>query len=969
MIDIFTEFNKTNYDYNRSFNIPNILPYKGEFVIQPNELSYHKSFNIKLSYLYDNFMYLYSRCSMPNYIIPTTFNGFIGVTGSDINIYQNTSLSNFFSAANASDLDNAKNAIVYKNKDLYYLFINCVSSINIIYYNPTLNFASLCAYKVTTVDPISGDLKFQRINSLSIHQNKFLYVSDEVLDVVYKYDLEKFFSEENIYKSLTYPYENNLFLLNTVGTEGDRYDPIRFNKPQKIATYDDYVLIEDYNNKIVKLYNSNLDFLSYRSLINLYNTVTSFESIKFIDKETLYFSTTGGFYQFNLNPESYQLTQSTFTSLTSILKNKERVIDIEKCKYESNILYILTDQALIKKWDQIPSKTIGRLDASDFGNGSFFKWFYTLKDTVSSDRIYIYCYNSTANANQILVYTDEFDLISILNDRHFDIFSKEEVLVKKTEWNQAWVYNKSLRKMGKNIDILKNMLSYKFFLNEDSLGNIVLIKKIYDTRTLTYSAFNYDDYFIVGINENFQTSVINREFEKIYNLESSLLNIINEEVTSESPSPTGFLAYITPTPTPTLSPTNTTTPTNTPTYTPSNTLTPTNTPTETPTPTQTKTPTTPTPTPTLTPTQTPTPTQTETPFNNITRTPTPTQTGTPTNTLTQTQTPTDTPVTPTPTQTPTTTPVLGYNWYIIKEPDVSINTSFDKTLTYGGDKFLAVSSRIGDRKAWYSTNGNTWTEVANYSNEVDVRASLVTYFKDKFLIFGASSTFVYYTSDLVNFTLKLLSTKGSYNAALSSSLNGGTLFAVGSNDSVKTTDAVIWSSIPSLNAAGNGYIPTDIAEGNGKIVVMDGNGPIYSTDGITWNRASIGTGSYKNVVFGQGKFLTINNTNYNMFESTNGINWQESNEANGGNKVTVDGVQTTGGLGSGIINKIIYENNTFIAIGEKILTSSNGINWFTKASNYFATMGNMNSIAYGNGKYIVYSGSTTTSHISGWGSG
>ena len=72
------------------------------------------------------------------------------------------------------------------------------------------------------------------------------------------------------------------------------------------------------------------------------------------------------------------------------------------------------------------------------------------------------------------------------------------------------------------------------------------------------------------------------------------------------------------------------------------------------------------------------------------------------------------------------------------------------------------------------------------------------------------------------------------------------------------------------------------------------------------------------------------------------------------------------------MNKIIYENNTFIAIGDRILISGNGINWFTKASNYISTMGYMNAIAYGNGKYIVYSGtadSTTVDYISGWGSG
>ena len=92
--------------------------------------------------------------------------------------------------------------------------------------------------------------------------------------------------------------------------------------------------------------------------------------------------------------------------------------------------------------------------------------------------------------------------------------------------------------------------------------------------------------------------------------------------------------YITPTttptntPTPSITPTNTPTPSITPTITPTKTQTPTVTPTNTITPTQTKTPTV-TPTNTITPTNTVTPTNTITPTNTVTPTKTPTPTPTP----------------------------------------------------------------------------------------------------------------------------------------------------------------------------------------------------------------------------------------------------------------------------------------------------------------------------------------------------
>jgi hypothetical protein len=111
----------------------------------------------------------------------------------------------------------------------------------------------------------------------------------------------------------------------------------------------------------------------------------------------------------------------------------------------------------------------------------------------------------------------------------------------------------------------------------------------------------------------------------------------------------------TPTQTPTNTQTQTPTNTNTQTQTPTNTNTPTDNVTDTPTPTPTQTP---TPSVTATGTQTPTPTTTQTQTPTTTTTLTASETVTPT--TTQTQTPTDTPevsstTTPTQTQTPTVT--------------------------------------------------------------------------------------------------------------------------------------------------------------------------------------------------------------------------------------------------------------------------------------------------------------------------
>lgn len=572
MNSIKTEFSKSNFNYDRRLNVYDILPFKNEYLIQPNELSYYKAFNMKMSYLYDNFLYLYSRCFVPNFEVPTTYTGFIGVTGTKIGIYQDFTNSSPFSDAGFENLDNAKNATVYKDSDSYYFFINCLSSINVLRYNGETNFCQACPNIVSTVDPISGELKFQKISDISILNDKHLCVSDEQLDIVYKYDLETYFSNDNIYKSPSSPFGRRLFLQDSVGGQGERYNSIKFETPTNMATYGEFILVEDYGNKILKLYDSSLDFLSYKTLLTLYKNITSFQNIKFKDENTFYGITKDGYYVFDLNLENYQITLNSFQSLSSVLYDNEIILDLEFCKYEKDIFYILTDKALIKKWEYRKDEIIGRKNALDFGTGSKFKWFSTATKTTSSDNIYIYTWNSTANAYQILIYEDELDLITVLGNDDFKVYSKDEIFVKKNEWNQAWVYEKNLKKLAKNLDLLKNNIYYNLIRKDGDFGSISDIRKIYNKFIFNLEPLQYKTDFVIGVNENFQSSVINRELDKIYDLEEKALDFVNLDnsldyyanIDVETPLPTPSPTS-TPNPTPNVTPTITPTPTVTPT--------------------------------------------------------------------------------------------------------------------------------------------------------------------------------------------------------------------------------------------------------------------------------------------------------------------------------------------------------------------------------------------------------------------
>lgn len=557
MTSIKSEFLKSEFNYDRTFLIYDELPYKNEFIIEPNELSYYRTFNIKLSYLYDNLLYIYSRCFIPNYKIPIKYTGFIGVTGNSLGIYQDTSVSNNFSFGGFLNLDFAKNAVVYKKDNSYYFFINCLSAINVLRYNGETNLCQACPNIITTVDPISGELLFQKINTISILNNKDLCLSDEKLDIVYKYDLETYFSDENVFKSPTAPFGNRLFLKDSLGGEGGRYNPIKFETPKNITSFDDLILVEDSGNKTFKLYNSNFNFLSYKTFISLYNTISSFKTIKFKDKNKIYGIVENGYYTFDLNLENYQITFNSFQTLSSVLFENEKVLDLQFSNYEKDIVYVLTDKSIIKKWEYVKDNIIGRKRVIDFGIGSEFKWFSTISKTTSSDLIHIYTYNSTASSNQILIYEDSLDLFGIFENNDFDIYSKDEIFVKKQEWNQAWIYEKSLKKMAKNVDMLKNNIYYNLIRNEDEFGNIIDLKKIYNKFIFNLTPTDYNRNFVVAVNEYFQSSVINRELSKIYDFEKNLLDFIlleNNLSYEENINPPIFIPPPPPSPTPTFMP-------------------------------------------------------------------------------------------------------------------------------------------------------------------------------------------------------------------------------------------------------------------------------------------------------------------------------------------------------------------------------------------------------------------------------
>jgi hypothetical protein len=160
--------------------------------------------------------------------------------------------------------------------------------------------------------------------------------------------------------------------------------------------------------------------------------------------------------------------------------------------------------------------------------------------------------------------------------------------------------------------------------------------------------------------------------------------------------------------------------------------------------------------------------------------------------------------------------------------------------------------------------------------------------------------------------------------------NNTTSFGTGSYATLQVVDKTAVDA-----AVNNLWVP------GGKFVAVSNyrNMAAYSTDGINWTATTIPSASWRNVTYGNGKFVAINYSTDSMAAySTDGINW-----------TTATMPSSSDWCG------VTYGNGKFVVVSgnsNKAAYSTNGINWTaaTMPNNFWV------AAAYGNGKFVAVGG-------------
>jgi len=210
----------------------------------------------------------------------------------------------------------------------------------------------------------------------------------------------------------------------------------------------------------------------------------------------------------------------------------------------------------------------------------------------------------------------------------------------------------------------------------------------------------------------------------------------------------------------------------------------------------------------------------------------------------------------------------GTSWTNVT--DTTFGSSFINGVAYGSGKYVAVGE---DGKMAYSTNGSTWTTVTDSTFGTSAIYG-ITYAAGKFVAVGASGKMAYSTTGTSWTTVadSQFSTSTIYGITYGGPSGMEKFIAVGGNYIAYSTDGITWSRATSGYYSGGLFSRglNRIAWGGNKFVIVASAGVmLYSLDGINWGRidGGIGTGktqfdtddlsTIRDIVYGGGRFLAV----------------------------------------------------------------------------------------------------------------
>ena len=505
------------------------LPYSfEELQVAPNEFVTNDVLNNSLDRLYTNFLYLNDTTKVAKNDFPTNYIGAVG--GSVYNRGPEIPLNSIGNSVFGNIVDGAF-AINPLNSSYYTGFVINNTSLVVFSANKANNVAVLRSNSNNAEE--GSSFSFRNLTAIAINTNNELFISDSQDNLVYKFDVSAYVSQNPAVSGL------GRFLTKIIGGTGTINDKDRFNVPVSIKVGDDNkVYVLDQGNKCYKVFDYNLNWLSTIKLQNIFKLkkVPVDLEIDVVTKEVYVLSSDGSIFIYN---EIGSLIRTI--TLTDTITTNEVYKKITFSNVDDNIVYIMTNFNVIKKFKSRIDRLIGTYDIE--GRSSTISKFVTmLKGETSSEFVFWGVnvnQNDDGNNSQslVMVLNEETQFRTCIYDNYkYNCFTLDSILLKNEEYVSDWVINKALYKLNYNHILLLRNIHSKFVCYYDEYGTIRFNDNQYILETET-NGYNLvpDLNSYVGINEGVMRGTINRTLEQIYNLQTTILIMIQERITNVYP--------------------------------------------------------------------------------------------------------------------------------------------------------------------------------------------------------------------------------------------------------------------------------------------------------------------------------------------------------------------------------------------------------------------------------------------------
>ena len=559
---------------------PNILPNKeSDCIFSLNDNFNFDLFKFKLDKLRENNTFVYSRMFISSNKLPAA----------DTITY--ASVPNTYSTGfeiNVSNQDNPsfKSNVKFTDNNFLSAFGYIVDATAQVDYDDSNNFSLFCCTSsnlisltgsgtsIKIIEDSTGyeteenDLAFAELGGLA-STNKFLYVSDTGNNTVLKYDIEGYQNNDSALK-------NKRNYIELVGGFGDGKRQTKFLRPTKLAAYDDKVAVLDSGNFCVKLFDSDFNFTSRITSIDL--RTETFGGMAFDpDFGTFYVVTYKDVTTDNITNRTaflYRFSGDNFkdkekVTLKDKLGNAEEVNDVTFSGTDSNFWYFSTNLTVYKKFKTRPEEVIGKFRSERLyllrpseNTVSNNRWNFT--NAKFADANFLWNLNASGGATTV-------DGLLDYNINNFNIFPTQDGTDRAIMLTDGRLYffneptHTAYQRVLKD-DNYTNYGSAAFSLNTDSfiqqsVVNTELFKVVNDTLTLKNNiigrftgkyvddVLELDDYdynvefdkfliqelenlYVHGNEENL-TGVLNRCFALVYELQDRLMNFVQPGVGSK----------------------------------------------------------------------------------------------------------------------------------------------------------------------------------------------------------------------------------------------------------------------------------------------------------------------------------------------------------------------------------------------------------------------------------------------------